>query len=90
MLRSSVIAATLIYSCLPAGHQEPLLVRTVTLGGVTGPAYYSRLEQGYRFVGGRPFEVAVEAEPMALSSLGTEAAPEDAVLDRDADASGGR
>ncbi|MBB4003321.1 hypothetical protein [Aurantimonas endophytica] len=90
MLRSSVIAATLIYSCLPAGNTEPLLVRTVTLGGVTGAAYYSRLEQGYRFVGGRPPVDAIPSEPIALSSLETEETPEDAVPGMEAEAAGAR
>jgi hypothetical protein len=69
MLRSSVIAATLIYSSLPAGNADPLLIRTVTLGGVTGPAYYSRLEQGYRFVGGRSDRSSDDGAPVAVTAL---------------------
>ncbi|NDV87293.1 hypothetical protein GTW51_11340 [Aurantimonas aggregata] len=84
MLRSSVIAATLFAACLPAGHAEPLLVRTVTLGGVTGAGYYSRVEQGYRFVGGRPLEVAAEGDPIAVSAL------EGGDTAMDADAGGAR
>ena len=71
MLRSSVIAATLIYSCLPAGNAEPLLIRTVTLGGVTGAAYYSGLEQGYRFVGGRPAQSVDDDASIAVTALDT-------------------
>ena len=71
MLRSSVIAAALIYSCLPAGEAEPLLIRTVTLGGVTGAAYYSGLEQGYRFVGGRPAQSIDDDTSVAVTSLET-------------------
>lgn len=89
MLRSSVIAATLIYSCLPAGDSEPLLVRTVTLGGVTGAAYYSSLEQGYRFIGGRP-EGFSDGQPIALSSLEPAVSAEDAITGMEADAASAR
>ena len=34
----------------PAGHRQPHIVRIVTIGDQTGPAYYSQVEQGYRFV----------------------------------------
>ncbi|KQT85208.1 hypothetical protein [Aurantimonas sp. Leaf443] len=34
----------------PAGLSEPLILRQVTLNGTVGPAYYSRIEEGYRFV----------------------------------------
>ena len=52
MLRSLVIAAAVLLSAMPAGIADPLLIRVVTMAGATGPAYYSTVEQGYRFVGG--------------------------------------
>ncbi|WP_268880141.1 hypothetical protein [Jiella pelagia] len=36
---------------VPAGSYQPLIVRVVTIGGETGPAFYSSIEQGYRFIG---------------------------------------
>lgn len=38
----------------PAGDSQPPIVRIVTIGDRTGPAYYSQVEQGYRFVGKSP------------------------------------
>lgn len=35
---------------VPAGDHQPLIVRVVTIGERTGPAFYSAIEQGYRFI----------------------------------------
>lgn len=65
MLRSFVIAALTVVGLFAtervAGVSEPLLIRSVILSGHSGPAYYSVIEQGYRFVGDRakaPISVA--------------------------------
>ncbi|KTR04070.1 hypothetical protein NS365_16270 [Aureimonas ureilytica] len=34
----------------PAGVSEPFRVRTVTMNGVSGPAYYSRAAGTFRFL----------------------------------------
>ena len=70
MLRSSLIAATLLCFAAPAGTAEPMVLRTVTLGKATGPAYYSIVEQGYRFVAALPAAVPTgEEKPVAVSAL---------------------
>lgn len=51
----------------PAGSPTPLMIRVVTMEGATGPAYYSAIEEGFRFVGGAPLgrteRVATNAAP---------------------------
>ncbi|MEX6508117.1 hypothetical protein [Jiella sp. M17.18] len=73
MLRSLVIAAALLVSAGPVGSRQPLTIRTVTMAGLTGPAYYSAVEQGYRFVGGRLTAQAPEhrqiQKPVEVSEL---------------------
>ncbi|WP_083589662.1 hypothetical protein [Aurantimonas sp. 22II-16-19i] len=48
------VAAAVAGFAAPAGESHPLIVRVVTIGGETGPAYYSLVEQGYRFLGREP------------------------------------
>ncbi|MCB8839135.1 hypothetical protein [Aurantimonas sp. VKM B-3413] len=70
MLRSLVIAAAVLSLAVPAGTAEPLLIRVVTMAGATGPAYYSAVEQGYRFIGGSMATAgAVEAGSVEMSAL---------------------
>jgi len=69
MLRSLLIAAFLGLLLGPVGPAQPLMVRTVTIGPVTGPAYYSVIEQGFRFVGDAPVAVAADEPDMTVSSL---------------------
>ncbi|MEF2553016.1 hypothetical protein VQ042_16880 [Aurantimonas sp. A2-1-M11] len=76
MLRSLLIAAFLGLSLGPVGPAQPLMVRTVTIGPVTGAAYYSVIEQGYRFVGDTAVQVAAEEPAMTVSAL-EPAAPTD-------------
>ena len=56
MLRSIQIAALILLGLFAtgraAGVSEPLLIRSVVLSGTSGPAYYSVIEQGYRFING--------------------------------------
>ena len=56
MLRSMTITALILAGLFAtgpaAGLSEPLLIRSVVLAGASGPAYYSVIEQGYRFLGG--------------------------------------
>ena len=56
MLRSITITALIMIGLFASGRAagvtEPFLIRHVVLAGASGPAYYSVLEQGYRFVGG--------------------------------------
>lgn len=52
MLRSILIAAGILASTMPLGPSQPVMIRSVTIGEASGPAYYSLIEQGYRFVGG--------------------------------------
>ncbi|MCE7027870.1 hypothetical protein [Jiella avicenniae] len=47
MLAAIAVAAFAV----PAGNDQPLIVRVVTIGDRTGPAFYSMIEQGYRFIG---------------------------------------
>ncbi|KQT69973.1 MULTISPECIES: hypothetical protein [unclassified Aureimonas] len=59
-LLASSIAATLVLAlAAPAGTATPSLIRHVHLNGVSGPAYYSVVEGGYRPVVVR----AASAEP---------------------------
>jgi len=69
MLRSLLIAAFLGLLLGPVGPVQPLMVRTVTIGPVTGPAYYSVIEQGFRFVGDAPATLAADEPDMTVSSL---------------------
>ena len=67
MLRSIQIAAFLLVGLFAtgraAGVSEPMLIRSVVLSGATGSAYYSVIEQGYRFING----VATARSPGAPS-----------------------
>lgn len=48
-LLASSIAATLVLAlAAPAGTSAPSLIRNVHLNGVSGPAYYSVVDGGYR------------------------------------------
>ncbi|MEC5322707.1 MULTISPECIES: hypothetical protein [unclassified Aurantimonas] len=70
MLRSFVIAAVLLAWTGSAGSGDPVMIRTVTMNGIVGTAYYSTVEQGYRFIGGSPRNGLVAADaPIAVSSL---------------------
>ena len=66
MLRSIMIAAGVIIYAMPVGNTE-----TFTIDGVTGPAYYSAIENGYRFVGGRELAAQADAD-LVISSVGLE------------------
>uniref|UniRef100_UPI000B2CCDE2 hypothetical protein n=1 Tax=Aureimonas sp. AU4 TaxID=1638163 RepID=UPI000B2CCDE2 len=39
-----------LVTAAPAGTAEPFRIRTVTMNGTEGPAYYSRPSGGYRFL----------------------------------------
>ncbi len=70
MLRSCVIAAVLLAWTGSAGSGDPVMIRTVTMDGIVGAAYYSTVEQGYRFVGGSPRNDPGPTDaPIAVSSL---------------------
>ncbi|MCP3053632.1 hypothetical protein [Aurantimonas marianensis] len=70
MLRSCVIAAILLAWTGSAGSGDPVMMRTVTMNGIVGAAYYSTVEQGYRFIGGTPRNhLAAAVAPIAVSSL---------------------
>ncbi len=70
MLRSCVIAAVLLAWTGSAGSGDPVMIRTVTMNGIVGAAYYSTIEQGYRFIGGSPRNAPRAADaPIAVSSL---------------------
>jgi hypothetical protein len=49
VLLAGAVAAVLV-TAAPAGTAEPFRIRTVTMNGTQGPAYYSRLSGGYRFL----------------------------------------
>lgn len=51
MLLGLLAAITVAVFAAPAGNEQPLIVRVVTIGDRTGPAFYSMVEQGYRFIG---------------------------------------
>jgi hypothetical protein len=75
MIRTGIVilAAGLVVaaSAGASGPAEPLILRTVTLHGVTSPAYYSRVEGGYRFVGGPLRGPSLPApDPMLQASAG--------------------
>ena len=72
MLRSVLIAAGVITYAMPVGNTETLTTRVVTIDGVTGPAYYSAIENGYRFVGGRDLAAQADAD-LVISSVGLDA-----------------
>ncbi|MCK5934034.1 MAG: hypothetical protein KAG89_17875 [Fulvimarina manganoxydans] len=72
MLRSVMIAAGVIVYAMPVGNTETLTTRVVTIDGVTGPAYYSPIENGYRFVGGRTLAARDDAD-LVVSSVETKA-----------------
>lgn len=78
MLRSCVIAAALLAWTGSAGSGDPVMIRTVTMNGVVGAAYYSTVEQGYRFIGESPRN-GIEEATIAVSSLDAmdDAAPSD-------------
>ncbi|MBO0905661.1 hypothetical protein [Jiella sonneratiae] len=46
------VLAVIAVGARPAGAPQPLIVRVVTMGDHTGPAFYSLIEQGYRFIDG--------------------------------------
>lgn len=48
LLASSIAALLVLALAAPAGTPSPSLIRTVHLNGVSGPAYYSVIEGGYR------------------------------------------
>lgn len=48
----------------PAGRAEPFEVRTVTMDGMSGPAYYSRAAGAFRFL-------TRDAHPGQMASLAT-------------------
>ncbi|MAU98346.1 MAG: hypothetical protein CMP81_21105 [Fulvimarina sp.] len=60
-------AAAVAGFATPAGESHPLIVRVVTIGGETGPAYYSLVEQGYRFVSRDPSAAPMMADAGAPS-----------------------
>ena len=50
LLFGMLAAIALAAYAVPAGNDQPLIVRVVTIGDRTGPAFYSAVEQGYRFI----------------------------------------
>ncbi|MBO0664471.1 hypothetical protein LQ948_18040 [Jiella sp. MQZ9-1] len=81
MLCGLVVAAAIAAFAAPAGLNQPLIVRVVTIGEKTGPAFYSLVEQGYRFIGAQPMQVPIaealkephEAAPARASIMTAEA-----------------
>ncbi|MBP0614062.1 hypothetical protein [Jiella mangrovi] len=71
LVAASALVGVTAYTA-PAGDPHPMIVRVVTIGDRTGPAFYSSLEQGYRFVGGETVRAADAI--MAGSGLAPEAA----------------
>jgi len=65
-----VIGATalVLLTAIPAGTAEPFQIRTVTMNGTEGPAYYSRVSGGYRFL-------AMPASPEQPALLAATVAP---------------
>ena len=61
LLASSIAAMLVLALAAPAGTATPSLIRHVHMNGVSGPAYYSVVEGGYRPVVMR----AATAEPKA-------------------------
>lgn len=50
---AATLAAALLATAgtaIPAGAPEPFEVRTVTMNGTSGPAYYSHMSRSYRFL----------------------------------------
>ena len=64
------VAAAVAGFAAPAGESQPLIVRVVTIGDETGPAYYSLVEQGYRFVSGEPSAPPMVADAGTPSTEG--------------------
>lgn len=48
--------AAVLFTAVPAGTAEPFQIRTVTMNGAQGPAYYSKASGGYRFLASAPAE----------------------------------
>ncbi|WP_182086885.1 hypothetical protein [Aureimonas sp. ME7] len=70
-------AVTLVFALLatagtavPAGVAEPFTVRTVTMQGTSGPAYYSHTARAYRFLGPAPDDAvaALDADDLSESA----------------------
>jgi hypothetical protein len=62
LLASSIAAMLVLALAAPAGTATPSLMRHVHMNGVSGPAYYSVVEGGYRPV---VMRTAAVAEPKA-------------------------
>ncbi len=52
---------------VPAGNDQPLIVRVVTIGDRTGPAFYSTIEEGYRFIASPSLLAASRTATQSLS-----------------------
>lgn len=71
VLLAGALAAVLV-TAAPAGTTEPFRIRTVTMNGTEGPAYYSRLSGGYRFLAtATPAEAGLIASASASPSAQT-------------------
>lgn len=55
-------------TAIPAGAPEPFQVRTVTMNGTSGPAYYSHATRSYRFIVTTPHDQVVAMVPGAAVS----------------------
>ncbi|RIY00107.1 hypothetical protein D3218_12495 [Aureimonas flava] len=63
---AAILAVALLATAgtaIPAGAPEPFQVRTVTMNGTSGPAYYSHMSRSYRFVVGAPAGEIVAMAP---------------------------
>ena len=50
MVRTFFATIALGFMAVPAGQADALNIRVVTIGDETGPAFYSPIEGGYRFI----------------------------------------
>ena len=63
-----LLAATAVAAfAVPAGNDQPLIVRVVTIGDKTGPAFYSTSEEGYRFIASPSLLAARRTATQSLS-----------------------
>ena len=65
-LQALGIAALVTSAVSPGGNIEPNHIRTATVGGVRGPAYYSAIDGSYDLVGQRIDRPAAQQMAEAL------------------------